>query len=578
MRLALLGRPWGLGTVLCLLCACCIGSQGTGAPEAAAAQVPGASPVPAEPTAHEISGEALDEEQEHEKEYTLEDLELAKSTTAGYVLLLTVAFGLALLYLVHSSDEDIRGTTWKMISSSLSIFIAVFSFTGIKLVFGAAIPHSWPPLLLSVPLFLVIWLSTQAVLLVMKRHIQLRSFGMLSGHVGAFAAIEVAKNLMELAIFHASPLHTLYLLLVLITTFTFLIWATNHSFERMRQRVHEDCNHEEWHEASLDAEHDTAAISLGYVFSELMQAVLLGSAPVRPVLAFEPHERPIISRSAYWIFVAISAGCLILVFWFSYVQDVVTDRITGVVKNVNELAMQQESSDEEAHGEKAQRISRQVAAFFAMSASWCILALSQWTLLLGIKREYGNEAVVSEVLSFITCSLIVCILSIVAIFLIDFLADRKFFDEVALRTVITAIGILVGLSWESTFDVCIESIVATDVERKERDHHLRRIFLASLIQLVLALLLIPAWTLYILPQAEPELAHHLKDFPSLNETFCCGVCPTRARRAVCVRSHSDSDSEEAGSELEKDERDAPNAREMSRPLAALSVEALAASS
>merc|ERR1719238_794750 len=93
------------------------------------------------------------------------------------------------------------------------------------------------------------------------------------------------------------------------------------------------------------------------------------------------------------------------------------------------------------------------------------------------------------------------IFGIVSVFFLDFLNQKGWGEHDALDALVTAIGLLIGLCWEQTFDVAVETIVEM--------HHDKGIIFQDCVlfgmSLCLVLVVLPAWMVYILPKTDEEL-------------------------------------------------------------------------
>lgn len=72
----------------------------------------------------------------------------------------------------------------------------------------------------------------------------------------------------------------------------------------------------------------------------------------------------------------------------------------------------------------------------------------------------------------------------------------------AIRTVISALGMLVGISWERCFDAAVGGVTTSAMRTPGR--HLPVPVMNLLLAVVLALMVLPAWKWYILPKLHEE--------------------------------------------------------------------------
>uniref|UniRef100_A0A7S0A8I5 Uncharacterized protein n=1 Tax=Pyrodinium bahamense TaxID=73915 RepID=A0A7S0A8I5_9DINO len=65
---------------------------------------------------------------------------------------------------------------------------------------------------------------------------------------------------------------------------------------------------------------------------------------------------------------------------------------------------------------------------------------------------------------------------------------------------ITALGLLVGISWEGSFTLAVAEIVV--------NYPQNRLLLKNLLAVGLVLVVLPAWRLYILPRSDPKIMRY----------------------------------------------------------------------
>jgi len=98
-------------------------------------------------------------------------------------------------------------------------------------------------------------------------------------------------------------------------------------------------------------------------------------------------------------------------------------------------------------GSMQERLCELTNNWTAMTFAWCLLSFSRWVCLpLNITDETMNRVVIA---------LLVSTFAFAIITLLDFLSDGDMTSvevEKALREIILSLGILVGFSWEQSFD------------------------------------------------------------------------------------------------------------------------------
>eukprot|EP00932_Pfiesteria_piscicida_P002439 SRR837773.12375.p3 GENE.SRR837773.12375~~SRR837773.12375.p3 ORF type:complete len:358 (+),score=180.27 SRR837773.12375:50-1075(+) len=135
------------------------------------------------------------------------------------------------------------------------------------------------------------------------------------------------------------------------------------------------------------------------------------------------------------------------------------------------------------------RFTPQMRNVVMMTLSWCLFFSCDWWLSHNFFTQ--NHGMTKEVV----LALMVTAIAMSMIFLLDKLADLPITGtavDKAIRSVVRAYGILIGFSWEKSFDTAVAE-VSDNV--KFVPEHLTKMLLAVL----LVVLVVPAWRLYILP-------------------------------------------------------------------------------
>jgi len=135
---------------------------------------------------------------------------------------------------------------------------------------------------------------------------------------------------------------------------------------------------------------------------------------------------------------------------------------------------------------------------FVMSTSWCFLFLSEWEvnrfLHLCAPRS-GDMLDPHMTMQRVVTALVVSFGSFILIFGLDYLHDLPITDslaEAAIRKVIKAMGILIGFSWEESFHASVAAFAELT------NGLFQRTMVQFFLGLALAMIVVPAWRLYIL--------------------------------------------------------------------------------
>lgn len=401
-------------------------------------------------------------------------VKMIPGSSVSAMMLGSVVFIMSLTYLVHWPERDIRVITWKLTSSTTSIFIAVMLNTVmVHFVKVNICTHMQPGLVWFFMLF-ALWLGVQAFLFLTRRNrIAITARATVGGHILGFTAIHVFGTLQEHPLFRDEwrPLIVLPLFFVVWFAFSWVAGRLRTTVEDRMVRLSSDAQEgeaeEQWEDQCQDSENDTVCITLGFLLTQVIGSAITGELPPLEGEPSEPHD---------WqnhILFAAAGLLMIAVFVF-------------------------EAMEHEEHSQITKRLFSIVRGVLAMSMSWCWLFWGRWHLWRTVKIE--------ELLAKVTLACSMSALSMWMIFLLNTLANRGILNPRALRAVIQAFGLLVGMGWEACFDACMEDL-----------HPKSKKYVAAF---ALAVFVLPGWRLYILPKAmEVWRPEHYTSPPSAT-TLC----------------------------------------------------------
>jgi len=170
----------------------------------------------------------------------------------------------------------------------------------------------------------------------------------------------------------------------------------------------------------------------------------------------------------------------------------------------------------------SERLLPQLKNIIAMDFAWAVFFSSQWFVAAHFFRKYGG------MMQEITVALFVTSVALGLIFILGKIEDMEKKGSAidsACAAVIKAIAVLIGFSWEKAFDRAAADFTSAVTFIP---HTITKLILA----LLLALLVIPAWRLHILPAvlAFEELEHEMEEEASKKEGDA--EAPPDAQKAV----------------------------------------------
>ncbi|CAE7602075.1 unnamed protein product [Symbiodinium pilosum] len=397
-----------------------------------------------------------------------------------------------MFYLVNWPDRDIQRYSWQVISQTISIFCAVLLFQGCNgLVEEHFIKGSTPPMEVAVDMGqMLFWLTCMQIVLAItsgalseffgaennmeKVELNVKSWSVLFSHVAGFATINAWGSIQQ-EYLNGSALQAL--LIVPVGYFGLLI--IYHFFDVVREQIsHMDDGEKDeyemkWDEETEEAENDVAGLSLSFL---TVQALRYGISGILPNQEGIESWSDAISHSSRQCHILM--GCGVVFFMLS-------------LSVVNAERLLEETS------QRMERVIEILNNYFTFGLSWCLFYGVRW----GISATQFTD---ENALLMVSIALFLSVVSFLMIFVLDKVEDNHLFGEDseiaegATEKMISGLGILIGFSWEQSFDTAVD-VVAIGLK-----HDCPPLISKMVMSVILVLIVFPAWRVYILPM-EREL-------------------------------------------------------------------------
>jgi len=478
----------------------------------------------------------LEEGFEHQTEVKVKTTE---DICISMMLLGCMGFMMANFYLINWPDEDIKRISWEVISSTISIFSAVLLFQACNKVLEYYILEDlwiWYQLVIDMmhmsAWFVILQLTLAYFsgalgehhevgkhrLSIMsaaatesmsdfraklqrensaKEHFEaveanVECYAILLGHITGFAAINAWGTLQQ-----AVPRNLVWCGLVPVITLVGIlcIYAGTDTLREYKTLADDEEDEWEklWDEEVAETEDDVMALAVSFLLVQVLRFGISGQLPNSEGEDEEGTQHS--TRECGMLLLAAAAfGCFEIL------------KIT--FRKAIRKALGQSASDGHAgaaHGEKEDpsvwdRLNHVwIRDICAMCTAWSLHFAVDWFLTTNLDVEGAVSAVV--------CAVVVTCLALGLIFVLDKLADMEFTDDevdAALRALITSLGILIGFSWERSFDAAVGGLA------EQRAFGLAPPVITLLLAIILASMVVPAWKWYILPTTlkYKKEAHH----------------------------------------------------------------------
>jgi len=392
------------------------------------------------------------------------------------MLLGSIGFIMMIFYLTNHPDEDIRTYSWQVLSMTISIFCSVLMFQACN---GVVTEYIGDTVLINM-VQLITWLGLLQLVLAktsgaIDKHpkslraveLDMKCWAVLFAHLTGFSSINAWGSIQQTGYFSASPSSSLLVLPLQLVG----LFAVFHILDGIRWRIANsddgevDEYEEAWDEEAEESENDVAGLSLSFLTVQALRFKFCGILPnAEGVLTgFEATHVEVYELLLCGILFA--AGSVVVLWLATYIRE---------------------------GDEKKERFAAVINNYCSMGFAWCVFYGTKWWI---SSLHFTNE----ETLLRVVLALVLSAGSFLFIFFLDKLEDNELLGKDAnesLEVIIEGLGILVGFSWEQSFDVAVEDI--TTSAKSLMPPSLSRL----LMSIVLIAVVLPAWRYYILPKEQ----------------------------------------------------------------------------
>lgn len=301
-------------------------------------------------------------------------------------------------------------------------------------------------------------------------HVNLKCLGVLIGHITGFAAINALGEMQQMlsskeGYFEDETSKQIAAFAVCVLSF-FILTAVHKLTDIIRNKValgddgEIDEAEEMWQEETTEVEDDVIGLAISFLFIQAVRYRVGVSLPNVEGEDEDKHGWPQVV-----LLFLIGMGMMLLLLLKAQYMSVRDARKNAQLGNI-----------------------------VSMAFAWCLYFSVYWYI--SDQLDTLAEGMLSEVV----ISLIVTVLGLGLIAIADKLADAEWtapeIDKIIRGEVVTAIGILIGFSWEKNFDKAVTTIAVSAMS----ENHPEVPILVKLVMSALCVVItVPAWWIYILP-------------------------------------------------------------------------------
>lgn len=452
----------------------------------AAGEEAGAGSAALDPDAErEKELEEVRKENEKELEELLEEETEHQALGLSVLFMGMVVFVLLIFHLVKSSDPILRKHTWNLLSSTLSIFIAVLTYTALNEltwdIVGKFIGEEEAEsimeeggiavALVHLIMLLVLFTYLQAFLFFLRdTGLKLKTWALVLAHMTGFAATNCFSTIQALEYVRGDQLMVYGVILLAIVFGACLMVISRLVRGRAVQHIERKTpgeelqevreKMEEWEDTVEETEDDATCLAVSFLIVQSVRFTIMGEYQSHRV-ADHVKETTLYKEILFIVATLIFAASSIVFTALS--ERATTKGFSGLTDRVLNLCRHT----------------------CAMAVAWLLVYISSRHLL---KANLHGPEIGRKIFIAVCVSILAFVFSVLVKE-----STRLGFKYKALRSVILALGLLIGFLWERAFDLALEDI--TELLGLPPFP-----FLFGLNVLLVALVM-PAWQWYIAPEA-----------------------------------------------------------------------------
>lgn len=415
------------------------------------------------------------------------------ANAVALMLLGMVAFQIGLFYLVNFPDEDVQQFTWLSVSHTITIYCAVTMWNVIKTTAEFLVGESDDALGVGVPwateanllvLFGILFVLSQWVKSTLWRSpISVSAFGALSAETLGFSAVDAFGEIMQMEPWRDTVVALLAGTAIIgLTLYCLLVLNTRVRKSRCEKCIETEKDQElvaEYMETCAENENEFAGFVLGLLLTQAIIFAITGTMP--PIEGFPFGKTMHDVRS---LLAGAAGSSIALMLFIVFVRKVYKDERSPATTRAIEV----------------------VEMTISMTVGWALLFAGRWFFWVSTSDHgVGEGDLMSARMVQALAFSLACFASI---FVFDYLADNDYLDASALRSLMSAIGLLLGLAWEGAFREAIES-----VGRGWDDEPTKKLENLDIVSILLCAVVMPAWAMYIHPVARLAEKGHAKKQP-----------------------------------------------------------------
>jgi len=479
-----------------------------------------------------------------------EEAPTAEGVSMAATLIGSISFVMCLYYFINYDDKDIQEMSWQTISGTISIFCAVLAFSSINDLMEAYVitpifgeGDATMGALLVDFLHMIAWFvfmqyalaklsgavdsdadqaerealrgeeaepseAFEKVLFGKKEN--MACYAVLCAHITGFASINCFGTVQQI-FFSESPGMAFLTPLSALIFMLLMQRITDHVRESiaMSGDGKKDEFEDLWDEECEEAENDVMGLALSFTFVSALRFAITGCLPNQEgkeeECAVEEYlYKHTFDQKAMLLGSGVVFAIVIFVMrsnWPAWLEEEGGEEEEEEAEGEEKLAKTPEQVAElekkKAEGKRVQfygRFAEGVFVAVSMSFSWSFFFGTQMVLA-GYSFFNGEEEMMAVALALLISA--VCLGGILPL---DKLADQDWTDEhcdMAIRSLMEAMAILIGFAWEQCFDASVDQIAqkTNEMDIDGLNQHSVKFFLT----LFCCILLIPAWKMYMIP-------------------------------------------------------------------------------